>query len=145
MRRLSPSRWWRGWVSQVEGHSAHWKLGGHSFGRTYTQPECRGVCKSGDILDVEADGARASYHLVCSGLVSSSRVCPGPSWGSQSECERNITSRHGHRQVQVTSLSAISNVNLPCSLQFAFDSEQVSGPYLHLGLWCLTCDWVMIL
>ena len=95
MRRLSPSRRWRGWVSQVEGHSAHWKLGGHSFGRTYTQPECRGVCKSGDILDVEADGARASYHLVCSGFISSSRLYPGPGQGPQAKCEKNTASRHG--------------------------------------------------
>ena len=37
-----------------------------------------------------------------------------------------------------------SHVDLPCSLQGAFDFEQVSRPCLHLRPWFLTPDWVMI-
>ena len=35
-------------------------------------------------------------------------------------------------------------VDLPCSLQCAFDFEQVSRPCLHLRPWFLTLDWIMI-
>ena len=40
------------------------------------------------------------------------------------------------------SLSAISHVDLPCSVQFAFDFEQIC---LHHRPWSLTLDWLMIL
>ena len=84
------------------------------------------MCKSGDILAREVDGGRASYHLVCSGLVSL-RLCPGLSQEPQAEYERNIN-RPVAWQVQVTSLSYVSHVDLSLFLWLCFiDSDQISG------------------
>ena len=76
--------------------------------------------------------------------MSSSRFCPDPSWGPQTECGRNITRRHGCWSVQVTSFSAISHTDLLCSNQFAFDFGPISRPCLQLIPWLLTPDWVII-
>ena len=108
------------------------------FGRNYTQSEFRGVCVS-DKLAAEGWG-RAPNTL--SSSVSSSGFCPDASWGPQSECRRNITSRHGCWLVQVTSLS--SHTDLLCSNQFAFDFGPISRPCLQLIPWLLTPDWVII-
>ena len=83
MRRLPQARWQKGRVSEVEdglctlATERMWY-----FGRIYTWPGCRG-CVSVRTWGWRGRWERASYHLVCSGLVSSSRLCPGPSWGPQ--------------------------------------------------------------
>ena len=99
---------------------APWKLGECGALRGITHYlSIKRVCKSGDILAGEVDGGRASYHLVSSGLVSSLRLCPGLSQGPQAECERNIN-RPVAWQVQVTSLSSVSHVDLSLFLWLCF-------------------------
>ena len=112
------------------------------FGRNYTQSEFRGVCVCVRQTGCRGKWVRAPNTL--SSSVSSSRFCPDPSWGPQTKCRRNITSRHGCWQVQVTSLSAVSHTDLLWSHQFAFDFEPISRPCLHLIPWFLTADWVII-
>ena len=140
---FSPSRWRRAWVSEAEGQRVHWEWAGRgALGETTHDPRAGvgGVRHNG----CRARWRTASNHLASSGLVSSSRFCPDPSWGPQTECGRNITSRHGCWQVQVTGLSAISHMDFLCSHQIALDFESISRPCLHLIPWFLTPDWVIM-
>ena len=109
------------------------------FRRTNTQPECSGVCKSGDILAAEGGGEELPTNLsalVYSFLQDSALF---QAKGLKLSIKEHH-SRHGHWLVQVTSLSAISHVDLPCSVQFALDFEQISRSCLHHRPWFLTLD-----
>ena len=64
------------------------------FGRTYMQPTCSSVHVR-RYPGWRGRWRRASYHLVCSGFISSSRLYPGPGQGPQAKCEKNTASRHG--------------------------------------------------
>ena len=91
------------------------------FGRIYTGAECRG---GGNVRTQGCWGrwGRAAYYFVCSGLVSSSSISPGLSWGTQAECESNVTSRHGCWQDQDTNLSIVSHMDPPLLLLGCFHS-----------------------
>ena len=144
MRRLSPSRWQRGRSLRQRADCTLEAGRMWCFGRTYTQPECSGVCKSGDIL--AADRGEEELPTNLSALVYSlfQKSALVQAKGLKLSIKEHH-SRHGHWLVQVTSLSAISHVDLPCSVQFAFDFEQISRSCLHHRPWFLTPDWVMIL
>ena len=143
MRRLSPSRWQRGRCLR-QGAACTPEAGRMwCFGRTYTQPKCSGVCKSGDIL--AAEGGEEELPINLSALVYSLQESALVQAKGLKLSIKEHHSSHGHWPVQVTSLSAISHVDLPCSVQFAFDSEQISRSCLHHRSWFLTLDWVIIL
>ena len=94
------------------------------------------VCKSGDILAAEGDEDELPTNL--SALVYS--LLQEYALVQAKDLKLSIKehhSRHGHWPVQVTSFSAISHVDLPCSVQFAFDFEQIC---LHHRPWSLTLD-----
>ena len=98
-----------------------------------------GVCKSGDIL--AADGGEEELPTNLSALVYS--FLQDSALFQAKGLKLSIKehhSRHGHWLVQVTSLSAISHVDLPCSVQFALDFEQISRSCLHQRPWFLTPD-----
>ena len=97
------------------------------------------MCKLGDILAAEGGGEELPINLsalVYSFLQDSAMF---QAKGLKLSIKEHH-SRHGHWLVQVTSLSAISHVDLPCSVQFAFDFEQISVFCLHHRPWFLTLD-----
>ena len=109
------------------------------FGRTYKQSECSGVCKLGDIL--AADRGEEELPTNLSALVYS--LFQESALVQAKDLKLSIKehhSRHGHWPVQVTSFSAISHVDLPCSVQFAFDFEKISRSCLRHRPWFLTLD-----
>ena len=74
-----------------------------------------GVCKSGDILAAEGGGEVLPINL--SALVYS--LLQESALVQAKDLKLSIKehhSRHGHWPVQLTSLSAISHVDLPCSV-----------------------------
>ena len=88
------------------------------------------MCKSGDILAAEGGGEELPTNL--SALVYS--LLQESALVQAKDLKLSIKehhSRHGHWLVQVTSLSAIFHVDLPCSVQFVFDFEQISMSCLH--------------
>ena len=89
------------------------------FGRIYTGAGCRG---GGNVRTQGWRGrwGRASYDFICSGLVSSSSISPGLSWGTQAECEGNVTSRHRCWQDWDTNLSIVSHIDPPLLLLGCF-------------------------
>lgn len=97
-------------------------------------------CKSEDILAAEGDGARASYHLICSGLISLQESALSQ-LRAPIQHERNIISRHGRQQVQVTSLLLSPQCESSCSLQFCFWLKTSVWSLSPSGALCLICDW----
>ena len=114
-RDFSPASWQkqRGSMCTLEAGRAC------CFGRIYTRAECR---VGGNVKTQGCWGwwGRASYYFVCSGLVSSSSLSPGLSWGTQAECERNVTSRHRCWQDQDTNLCIVSHLDPPLLLLGCF-------------------------
>ena len=101
MRRCSPARWWREQVSEVEAQRAHWKPEGHGALGESTHSLIAGVCISQETYWLQREVGKSflpPYLL----WLSLFKTLSWPSWELQSECERNITSRRGHWQVQVT-------------------------------------------
>ena len=112
---FSPASWQKGRGSMCTPGAGRPRCSG----RVYTGAECRG---GGNVRTQgwRSRWGRASYYFVCFGLVSSLRASPGLSWGTQGECERNITSRHGCWQGQDTNLSIVSHMDTPLLLLGCF-------------------------
>ena len=114
-------------VSEVErAVCAHWKQGGCGTLGESTHNLSVGECVNMRTWGWRGRWGRDAYCLVCSGLVCSSRLCPGPSWGPQATWERNITCRHECWQDQVTSLSAIFHLESSLLLSVCFHQLWVS-------------------
>ena len=116
-----------GRVSEVErAVCAHWKQGGCGTLGKSTHNLSLGECVNMRTWGWRGRWGGNAYYLVCSGLVCSSRLCPGPSWGPQAAWERNITCRHGCWQDQITRLSAIFHLESSLLLSVCFHQLWVS-------------------